>query len=224
MVLRSGNARRQNTPPSGSAPNEVSILPLELSRARCIRVWPPIVVKSPPARILPSACTTRLNTVPLASAEKEASTLPSDSKRAMHHLDSLSTNVNQPPIKIFPSGCKASAAMTVVEENTGSQILGLKLATTDPSTLRRARFVRGRPPTLVNCPPIKIHPSGCFTMARTVPFTRGSNPSFALWASASGACAQRRHSTASAMTRSTRAKDNLVFIVRIFSNASETIR
>ena len=57
--------------------------PVGVSRAMRLRGWPPMNWKSPPTRILPSACTAMAKTKSFALGSKLASSEPSELSRAM---------------------------------------------------------------------------------------------------------------------------------------------
>ena len=67
------------------------------------------VVKKPPAKILPSACTAIEWTASFAFGLKAVSSVPSVFKRAMLLRVTPKTVLNSPPIRILPSGCTAVA-------------------------------------------------------------------------------------------------------------------
>ena len=75
-----------------------------------LRVCPPMLVKSPPAKILPSACTAIEWTASFAFGLKAVSSVPSVFKRAMLLRVTPKTVVKLPPMRILPSGCTAVAS------------------------------------------------------------------------------------------------------------------
>ena len=85
----------------------LSRLPSALSRAMFVRVCPPSVVKLPPTRILPSACTAREQTPALAPGLKLVSRLPSALSRPMFVRVCPPSVLKPPPTRIFPSACTA---------------------------------------------------------------------------------------------------------------------
>ena len=90
---------------------------------------PPSVVKSPPTRIFPSACTARARTLPFAPGLKLVSSEPSALSRPMWlrvvvPVPPPPSVVKSPPTRIFPSACTATA-------QTPSFAPGLKLVSSD---------------------------------------------------------------------------------------------
>jgi hypothetical protein len=92
----------------------LSSVPFGFSRAIRLRVMgaPPLgesVVKPPPTRILPSACTAIARTAPFAFGSNPVSSVPSALRRAIRlrvtEAPPLGERVIKlPPIRIFPSG------------------------------------------------------------------------------------------------------------------------
>ena len=64
------------------------------------------------------------------------------------------TLVNEPPIRIFPSGCNAMARTAPLGPMPASNV-----ASTEPSTFRRAMRGWGEPLKVVKSPPMRIFPS-----------------------------------------------------------------
>ena len=73
--------------------------------ARC----PPIVLKVPPARIFPSACSAIEQIALVAFGLKESAAPVTGSSRAMLLRVCPPMAVNNPPTKILPSGCTTMA-------------------------------------------------------------------------------------------------------------------
>src|SRR5713226_6641799 len=107
--------------------------PVLLRRPRLLRLCPPSVLKLPPTRIFPSACTAREDTPPLAPGWKFVSSDPSALSRSVPKL---------PPTRIFPSACTA-------REETLPYAPGRKLVSSVPSALSRPMLVRLCPPSAV---------------------------------------------------------------------------
>ena len=97
----------------------------------------------------------------------EASSEPSSSNRAMKLRATPLTAVKYPATMIRPSFCTASAETLLF-----GPMPGLNVGSTEPSTRRRARFVRPTPLMVSNTPPIKMRlafvPPWYTASARTV--------------------------------------------------------
>ena len=124
------------------------------TRATKFRGKPPMAVKLPPARILPSACNAIPPTVLFALTRKPKSGVPFGWSRAKLVRTAPPTAVKVPPIKILPSACNARLAMPPLT-------LGSKLASKVPSGLSRAILLRFVPPTEAKYPPSRSLPSAC---------------------------------------------------------------
>src|SRR5258708_4174019 len=72
-----------------------------------VRLCPPSVVKKPPTRIFPSACTARQYTVPPAPGLKLVSSAPSALSPPMPMRLCPPRVLKPPPTRIFPSACTA---------------------------------------------------------------------------------------------------------------------
>ena len=78
-----------------------------LKRAKRLRGSPPILVKPPPAKILPSACTAIESTILSAFGSNESAKPVVASSRAMWLRVCPPMLVKPPPAKILPSACTA---------------------------------------------------------------------------------------------------------------------
>ncbi len=130
------------------------------SRAIRLRVCPPIDVKLPLTKILPSACTIRLLTPPFAFGSNESAKPVVPSNRAMLLRVCPPMLVKLPPTKILPSACTANTETPPVG-------FGLNAVSSVPSGFNRAIELRGWPPTKLKVPAIKIFPSGWRAMTET---------------------------------------------------------
>ena len=77
-----------------------------------LRDCPPISVKKPPAKTLPSACTARQRTSSLAFGLNESANPVVGSSRAMLLRVCPPILVKKPPAKILPSGCTTMAKIS----------------------------------------------------------------------------------------------------------------
>ena len=136
------------------------------SRAMRLRVTaaPPFgesVVKKPPAKILPSACTAIEKTLTVRVRVERIS----QAGRGIEPGDAvarLSANGGEnAPAKILPSACTAIA-------RTSSFAFGLNESARPVVASSRAMLLRVCPPMLVKSPPAKILPSACTAIERTV--------------------------------------------------------
>ena len=150
----------------------MSSVPSMFNRAMWLRVCPPMVVKSPPAKTRPSACTAIEKTRKFAFGSNESAKPVVASSRAMRLRVCPPMLPNSPPAKILPSACTAIA-------ETALFAFGLKAVSSVPSGFSRAMRLRATPRTLVKLPPRRILPSGWATTTLTGPLAFGSNPSSA---------------------------------------------
>src|SRR5712692_7793549 len=109
--------------------------PVLLSRPMLARLCPPSVLKLPPTRISPSACTAREYTMPPDPGLKLVSGVPSALSRPMLVRLCPPSRLNWPPTRICPSACNA-------KEYTMPPEPGLQLVSSVPSALRRPMLVR----------------------------------------------------------------------------------
>ena len=138
-----------------------------------MRVCPPMLVKPPPAKILPSACTAIELTKSLAFGLKAVSSVPSVFKRAMLLRVTPRTLLKEPPIIILPSGCTAVARTWL------PTVLRSSVWSSPPSVSSRAMKLRACPSMKLKKPPAKILPSACTAIELTTLFAFGSNESAA---------------------------------------------
>ena len=124
-----------------------------------LRVCPPMVVKAPPAKILPSACTAIPWTKPFAFGSHESAAPVTASSRAMRLRVATPMPVKVPPAKTLPSVCTAIT-------RTKLFAFGSKAVSSVPSGFSRAMRLRVTPKTVVKSPPIRILPSGWTTTTR----------------------------------------------------------
>ena len=114
-----------------------------------LRVCPPMLVKLPPTKILPSACTTIAGTIPLpfAFGLNESARPVVGSSRAMR-LRSLSADA-------VKSAAHQNLAVRLhrdcIDKTFGPFAFGSKAVSSVPSVFNRAMLLRGTPKTLVKC-------------------------------------------------------------------------
>ena len=119
------------------------------------------LVKAPPTKMLPSACTERaltsglLDTGRSTAASKLLSTVPSGCNLARPLLAVPFKLVKSPPTRIEPSGPKANAVTF-----PAPLMLAMKLPSRVPSALRSAIPRCLTPPTAVKLPPTRTFLSG----------------------------------------------------------------
>src|SRR5207248_1522117 len=146
--------------------------PSALSRPRLLRLCPPSVVKLPPTRIFPSACTanelTWRNGSP-APGLKLVSSVPSALSRPRLLRLCPPSVVKLPPTRIFPSACTANE----LTWRNGSPAPVLDVLPSVPSALSRPRLLRLCPPSVVKLPPTRIFPSACTARENTTSFVAG---------------------------------------------------
>ena len=130
---------------------------------------PLTLVKQPPIKTLPSACTATQVTTPLIPSRltlllvKLLSSVPSAFSRAMWLTPLLPfTVLKAPPMRIFPSACRAMQTML-------SLVLASKAVSSVPSALIRAMLFLATPSTSENFPAMRNLPSACTTPAYTGP-------------------------------------------------------
>ena len=152
-----------------------------LKRAKRLRVCPPMFVKFPPTKILPSACTAIEETVSSAFGTfglNESAAPVVASSRAMWLRvwpPMLIAPRKSPPAKTLPLACSAI-------DTTVSFAFGLKVESSVPSEFRRAMRLRVTVPprsaaTVEKKPPAKTLPSGWTAMVRTSLSVFGLNES-----------------------------------------------
>ena len=122
----------------------MSSVPFAFSRPILLRVVvpvppPPSVVKAPPTKILPSACTARALTAPFAPGLKLASIVPSGLSRPMKlrvvvPVPPPPRVVKNPATKILPSACTARAWTMLFAP-------GSKLVSSVPSAIQASDVV-----------------------------------------------------------------------------------
>src|SRR6266550_152753 len=155
--------------PPGPGLKPLSTAPSTSNRARLVRAWPPSFVKLPQTRILPSVWTASADTElalsgkppvpPTSPGVKLPSKLPSGLSLARLVHDCPPSLVKLPPARIFPSGCTARDCTS--DDFSNGKLPpprgpGLKLSSTVPFALRRAKLVRTRPPRIGKSPPTRI--------------------------------------------------------------------
>ena len=69
-----------------------------------MRVCPPMLLKLPPTKILPSGCTAIESTSLFAFGLKAVSSVPSAFRRAMRLRATPKTVLKLPPMSVLPSG------------------------------------------------------------------------------------------------------------------------
>ena len=131
-------------------------------------------MKTPPAKILPSACTAMAWTVTVRVRVERISQAgrgiePGDVVARLS-ADAVRP-LKEPPTKILPSACTAM-------ERTVLFAFGSNESAKPVVASSRAMRLRVCPPMLsVKSPPAKILPSACTAMEKTEPFAFGSNES-----------------------------------------------
>ena len=128
-----------------------------------------MLVKLPPAKILPSACTAIERIASFAFGLNESAEPVVASSRAMRLRICPPMLLKLPPTKILPSACTAI-------ERTVKFALGSNESAKPVVASSRAMKFRGCPPMLfvpLKLPPTKILPSACTAIDQTVAFAFG---------------------------------------------------